>query len=269
MSSEKQYCERCKKQITTVAVFALNSVYHAECLTCDQCRSVIDQSYVEIGGEKLCEKCASEKTVCAKCSKAITGPYLDVRGESYHAKCLTCDDCRSSIESNYTEHNGKRLCDDCAGKKLVCSKCRKVIVGSYIELDQGKLIHIDCMEPEECFKCKKNISYSESNIQALGKSWHQKCFSCTKCGTQLSGTFYSKDSQPFCQSCSTQAMTAGTCISCSRTIRDSPFIRYRENMYHEDCFTCSSCKSRLDPSSFFSFNGSPVCSNCKDKPLKA
>jgi len=55
-------------------------------------------------------------------------------------------------------------------------------------------------DPQPCQICTVPITHS--CISALGRTWHRECFTCKKCGKNLSSTVYFEfDDQPYCDRC--------------------------------------------------------------------
>jgi len=49
------------------------------------------------------------------------------------------------------------------------------------------------------------------------------------------------------------------CAACSKTVYPAERLGAAGKVYHESCFTCSSCKGKLRPADFCSVNGKIFC----------
>jgi uncharacterized CHY-type Zn-finger protein len=108
------------------------------------------------------------------------------------------------------------------------------------------------------------IGATERELRALDRFWHAHCFNCSGCRADLSGSFFSVEGQPYCENCanSKSAATTGSCFNCNRPIASGAYVSYEGRGYHNECFTCSRCRTVLDLSGFYTLNNQPVCGNC-------
>ncbi|GAA5999948.1 uncharacterized protein JCM10292_003551 [Rhodotorula paludigena] len=68
----------------------------------------------------------------------------------------------------------------------------------------------------------------------------------------------------FCRQCFAERFRKGNCKKCKYAVlADTPFVKHGENLWHEDCYTCSYCS---DPSTspVIDFSGNPSCEACFD-----
>ena len=56
-------------------------------------------------------------------------------------------------------------------------------------------------ETTACAKCGATISDEDEFIEALGKTWHNSCFTCSLCEGSLANGFFKRDGNPVCKSC--------------------------------------------------------------------
>uniref|UniRef100_A0A803WGK7 PDZ and LIM domain protein 7 n=1 Tax=Ficedula albicollis TaxID=59894 RepID=A0A803WGK7_FICAL len=159
---------------------ALGHYYHPEEFTCCQCRKVLDEGgFFEEKGSIFCPKCYDTRYApsCAKCKKKITGEVMHALKMTWHVQCFTCNACKTPIRNRafYMEEGFGQL-------PLACWDYEK-------------------MFGTKCRGCDFKIDAGDRFLEALGFSWHDTCFVCAICQTNLEGkTFYSKKDKPLCKS---------------------------------------------------------------------
>ncbi|XP_065590671.1 PDZ and LIM domain protein 7 isoform X2 [Cyrtonyx montezumae] len=170
-------CYKCNKIIRGRYLVALGHYYHPEEFTCCQCRKVLDEGgFFEEKGSVFCPKCYDMRYApsCAKCKKKITGEVMHALKMTWHVQCFTCAACKTPIRNRaFYMEEGQPYCER-DYEKMFGTKCR----GCDFKIDAG-----------------------DRFLEALGFSWHDTCFVCAICQTNLEGkTFYSKKDKPLCKS---------------------------------------------------------------------
>ncbi|XP_035194614.1 PDZ and LIM domain protein 7 isoform X15 [Oxyura jamaicensis] len=170
-------CFKCNKVIRGRYLVALGHYYHPEEFTCCQCRKVLDEGgFFEEKGSIFCPKCYDTRYApsCAKCKKKITGEVMHALKMTWHVQCFTCAACKTPIRNRaFYMEEGQPYCER-DYEKMFGTKCR----GCDFKIDAG-----------------------DRFLEALGFSWHDTCFVCAICQTNLEGkTFYSKKDKPLCKS---------------------------------------------------------------------
>ncbi|XP_033922852.1 PDZ and LIM domain protein 7 [Melopsittacus undulatus] len=170
-------CYKCNKVIRGRYLVALGHYYHPEEFTCCQCRKVLDEGgFFEEKGSIFCPKCYDTRyaPTCAKCKKKITGEVMHALKMTWHVQCFTCAACKTPIRNRaFYMEEGQPYCER-DYEKMFGTKCR----GCDFKIDAG-----------------------DRFLEALGFSWHDTCFVCAICQTNLEGkTFYSKKDKPLCKS---------------------------------------------------------------------
>ncbi|NXJ75645.1 PDLI7 protein, partial [Trogon melanurus] len=170
-------CYKCNKVIRGRYLVALGHYYHPEEFTCCQCRKVLDEGgFFEEKGSIFCPKCYDTRYApsCAKCKKKITGEVMHALKMTWHVQCFTCTACKTPIRNRaFYMEEGQPYCER-DYEKMFGTKCR----GCDFKIDAG-----------------------DRFLEALGFSWHDTCFVCAICQTNLEGkTFYSKKDKPLCKS---------------------------------------------------------------------
>ncbi|XP_063025075.1 PDZ and LIM domain protein 7 isoform X2 [Melospiza melodia melodia] len=170
-------CYKCNKVIRGRYLVALGHYYHPEEFVCCQCRKVLDEGgFFEEKGSIFCPKCYDTRyaPTCAKCKKKITGEVMHALKMTWHVQCFTCNACKTPIRNRaFYMEEGQPYCER-DYEKMFGTKCR----GCDFKIDAG-----------------------DRFLEALGFSWHDTCFVCAICQTNLEGkTFYSKKDKPLCKS---------------------------------------------------------------------
>lgn len=105
---------------------------------------------------------------------------------------------------------------------------------------------------------------------------HCDCFRCYECGNELAGTSYGEDARGhlMCALCMQDAAPAGgamhgpvgeaaadLCAKCGSPITGNQAkVRAMGNTYHEDCFACDACGSRIHTTCYKGDGGKLYCS---------
>ncbi|XP_030314685.1 PDZ and LIM domain protein 7 isoform X5 [Calypte anna] len=176
-SGRTPLCYKCNKVIRGRYLVALGHYYHPEEFICCQCRKVLDEGgFFEEKGSIFCPKCYDTRYApsCAKCKKKITGEVMHALKMTWHVQCFTCAACKTPIRNRaFYMEEGQPYCER-DYEKMFGTKCR----GCDFKIDAG-----------------------DRFLEALGFSWHDTCFVCAICQTNLEGkTFYSKKDKPLCKS---------------------------------------------------------------------
>ncbi|KAM9311076.1 PDZ and LIM domain protein 7-like [Gastrophryne carolinensis] len=169
-------CSQCNKVIRGKYLLALGLYYHPEEFTCSQCKKVVEEGgFFEEKGSIFCPRCYDMRFApnCAKCKKKITGEIMHALKTTWHVQCFTCAFCKTPIRNRaFYMEDGQPYCEK-DYEKMFGTKCR----GCDFKIDAG-----------------------DRFLEALGFSWHDTCFVCAICQTNLEGkTFYSKKDKPLCK----------------------------------------------------------------------
>jgi len=199
----------------------------------------------------------SSDTHCAKCNQSLYGTeFVTAAGKNYHQEHFVCAKCGTRLLGAYYDHHSQVYCPNCAGDLMPCSKCRRGITGHYLILE-GQPFHNECVDRKRCAGCHSVIE--DTVLTALGKTWHTRCFKCIQCNKELGKEFISKDGHGQCVNCADRARPA--CEKCRNPL-SGEFINFQGQSYHQDCFVCSQCRSRLGTSGFFNVHGQLKCQRC-------
>jgi uncharacterized CHY-type Zn-finger protein len=129
---------------------------------------------------------------CTKCSEPLSGTAIEALGTTWHQKCFVCYACDKPFQDNkFINVDNKPYCQPC-GKKAFKAKT------------QPK----ESTANPPCAKCGELCE--KETVEALGQSWHVKCFVCTMCSKAFGGNkFINVDNKPYCEQCGRKAFVSG------------------------------------------------------------
>ncbi|KAM4835762.1 four and a half LIM domains protein 1-like [Thomomys bottae] len=182
-SDESPKCKGCTKVFVSgdQNVEYKGSLWHKNCFICSNCKKVIGtDSFFPKGDDIYCVSCHKAKFSkhCTKCNKPITSGGITYQDKPFHATCFVCINCNKKLaEQHFTAIEDKYYCVDCY-KNFVAKKCA------------------GCKNPITGFgKGTSVVAYE-------GLTWHDYCFSCKKCSTNLaSKRFVLQSEQVYCPDC--------------------------------------------------------------------
>eukprot|EP00835_Amoeboradix_gromovi_P005267 NODE_480_length_7860_cov_0.165958.p1 type:complete len:801 gc:universal NODE_480_length_7860_cov_0.165958:4188-1786(-) len=93
-----------------------------------------------------------------------------------------------------------------------------------------------------CAKCKLPIT--SKYIKAFDQAFHIECFTCVKCGKNVSDRFFHMNQQSFCEQDYFKEKGL-ICTQCNQLIKTS-HVTFNQQKYHLHCFTCAICKAPFD-----------------------
>ncbi|XP_035247421.1 PDZ and LIM domain protein 5-like isoform X1 [Anguilla anguilla] len=169
-------CASCNKLIRGPFLVALGKSWHPEEFDCGHCHtSLVELGFMEEGGCIYCERCYEEffAPACAHCQKKIMGEVINALKQTWHVNCFLCASCKQPIRDNtFHLEDGQPYC----------------------EKDYYSLFATNC------HGCDFAIEPGDKFLEALGWSWHDTCFVCAVCNTDLGGqAFYSKKDKALCK----------------------------------------------------------------------
>ncbi|MBO5345006.1 MAG: hypothetical protein J6A51_03835 [Clostridia bacterium] len=176
----------------------------------------------------------SDPNACAECGRPLQAQRITAIGRNYHPNCFVCRNCKTPIGANpFHAIDNYPYCKQCYLQRFakMCARCGKPIT-------------------DQC-------------LNALGKSYHQACFNCTRCHKPFATpSFFQKDGEPYCEVCYKEAV-AVKCGGCGKPIVGNSLMALG-NKYHPECFVCSVCKAPFPRGQFFNLGGKPVCAEHKN-----
>jgi uncharacterized CHY-type Zn-finger protein len=155
---------------------------------------------------------------CAKCGDPISGTAIEALNNTWHQKCFVCTTCDKPFQdSKFVNVDGKPYCQNC-GRKAFASSVKK-----------GNKPDILVDSNPICGKCGEPCSGDA--VEAIGKSFHSKCFTCEGCDKPFAGKkFLNVENKPYCEQCGKKAFvsrrrkspSSGDLISNSNASAESP-----------------------------------------------
>ncbi|XP_046882301.1 filamin-binding LIM protein 1 [Hypomesus transpacificus] len=193
----REVCGFCRKPValSDPAIDALNRTYHDSCFQCRQCRiPLAGKLYYNNAGIPLCEDCyQTSLELCWVCGEVIKDHVIRALERAYHPACFTCATCSQPIgEQRFAQGEvGEVYCLQDYYRKYApeCSACQQLII------------------PRE----DGTDSYT---VECLGRSFHEDCYRCEVCITQLSPEpndhgCYPLDGKVLCKSCHLTLVQSG------------------------------------------------------------
>jgi len=115
-----------------------------------------------------------QRKLCAKCGQPLSGNVLECNNKEYHASCFKCVDCGSEGVHLLA---GEPYCADCHPDKECCCVCGSSLRGG--------------------------------GLEALGRLYHEKCFTCQRCFNPLpGGKFKEIDNFALCNNCAAEIVNS-------------------------------------------------------------
>ncbi|VBB29780.1 unnamed protein product [Acanthocheilonema viteae] len=187
--------------------------------------------------------------ICELCGKAIL-EEIDVTcalGQLYHQNCFTCDMCGRTLRGKkFYETRGKKYCEE-----------------DYLYSGMHE-------NAERCAACSHLIM--DMVLQALGKSYHPRCFRCEKCKSCLDGVPFALDSEGrvYCTE-DYHRIFAPKCAACLQSIMpnketgETVHVVAINRDYHIECYVCKGCGMQLtdEPEKrCYPLNDQLLCKSC-------
>lgn len=203
-------------------------------------RKALERHAKKVEQERLKQEEAAKEPVelCRKCGKPILDTFVTVEGRQYHETCFTC------------------------------AMCMKPISGSAFVLTLDGPICQRCDEKQaiKCFKCGERIKGKIMKVD--GRSYHEACCTCSRCGGPISDSYFPSDDGIICDKCDEEEYLAGlpVCVVCQQRIEDKHPIVDGKPM-HKACFVCNMCNTPIIGSYYKSEEdrGGYVCEKCHQK----
>ncbi|KNC53105.1 leupaxin [Thecamonas trahens ATCC 50062] len=173
--------------------------------------------------------------VCAGCQMNIFGSVLEAMGSKWHVEHFTCTTCSTQLKTEtFLVKDNRPYCGTCHDRMFL----------------------------DVCAKCSMKIT--DAPIKALNKPWHAACFACADCATVFAdgdGSFVEQDGVAYCDNCFS-ARFGQRCSKCGGVITENAIDAGDGNLYHTECFKCSSCDVSINATgstSFFQVDGNLFC----------
>ena len=163
-----------------------------------------------------------------------------------------CPGCETKIDKSRLQFAGHDWHPEC----FRCSLCRQQFQNQQCVLKDDLVLHQECFQQcfcERCAKCCKLIDPKKS-VQAIGRSFHSKCFTCIRCGDSDSTLemFLTIYGFPYCKNCFNELQdNFPKCLTCKKVIlpthehREFFFRGKKYFVHYPDCIKCTYCPSQL------------------------
>lgn len=222
-------CFICNQEIDGTFYTCGELKYHEKCITCHECGKTNRSDWRECvvypsdDGASInffCPECnVTRAKKCHKCQEPILDGALmvgnnDESKKHYHAKCLVCGHCGANMSKgeDLVYLNGVLTCAKCRKEQSInCHKCKETIMGNYNSIkedsvDSGKLFfHDKCFL---CIYCDTNLNDVDIGGKTENKEVYCKpcylekfCEKCTRCSAALIGAFFRVAGEKICKNC--------------------------------------------------------------------
>ncbi|KAE9552303.1 hypothetical protein FO519_004489 [Halicephalobus sp. NKZ332] len=166
---------------------------------------------------------------CGKCFESVfdNNQVTYALDSLFHDQCFSCFSCKKPLRGRkFYRHGDKNYCEEdyflngLSENSTICSNCERPI--------------------------------TDMVLQALGKSFHPKCFRCHHCSQSLDGVPFAVDgdNKVFCME-DYQNIFSPNCAACHKPIKASndygQIVRVvaMEKEFHIDCYRCEGCGMQL------------------------
>jgi hypothetical protein len=144
-------------------------------------------------------KTTSAKDVSKQAALALLQQAMQSASQAGIDSIGKCSGCAQGISAgaeviNYENkmyHKDHFTCSVCEGSLLFEDK------PAYINSALFCKSHNPLLKKKECAGCEQEIT--DVLVEAMGKTWHKECFSCTSCGIVLTTNFLVFDGMPYCK----------------------------------------------------------------------
>ncbi|XP_029371520.1 PDZ and LIM domain protein 5b isoform X1 [Echeneis naucrates] len=169
-------CTKCNNVIRGPFLVAMGMSWHPEEFNCAHCHSsLVDSGFVEEKGQVYCERCYEQffAPTCSRCNQKILGEVMNALKQTWHVSCFVCTACQLPIRGNMFHMEDGR---------------------PYCEKDYYNLFGTNC------HGCEFPVEAGDKFLEALGVIWHDTCFVCVVCSTNLENQpFFSRNNKPLCK----------------------------------------------------------------------
>ena len=99
-------------------------------------------------------------------------------------------------------------------------------------------------------------------ISALGKVFHEACFTCMHCQVKLDDKFFPVEEEASCKTCY-EAKHSQECDICHQIVLNAGAIVEGKGgkVFHPDCLKCNECSASLQ-GKFFTLEEILICEKC-------
>lgn len=165
--TENNRCMVCTSPIASNSRVARTNygTVHFNCFRCYECNCHLEHSQLYFAPKTKAFYCHADyheifSNKCAHCTTPIEGKGMFALGKHWHVGHFFCSECSNPFDrdADYMTINDLPICSDCYAHKTASN----------------------------CWKCRHKLVGSSQAIEALGRIWCVRCFSCEECD----GPFY-------------------------------------------------------------------------------
>lgn len=266
-----------------------DKMWHLKCFVCHKCSGSLQQGVAEFEGRFYCADCframrtlvqsqaetpaqqiLQEKSSSSRASQASAAAAAAASSGGGGAKpkeAITCHGCKAQVTSGrIVRMLGNVWHVDC----VKCFHCKEKIVGNQMaEVDN---------EPH-CIPCAKKLFEEKQRAQLeqrrQGSSGTaavpsaadtsaavvpRQAIKCSVCNEPVGSEYMELAGEPYCEPCAKMTQKSIQCGGCHKTIDSGvKFKKALQKFWHTSCFSCSQCKSQLDPKNYQTHAGKLVC----------
>jgi hypothetical protein len=240
-------CAACSQFLTTEdGLDAVGKHWHTECFRCVACGSPFrDSPYFEHEDQPYCKKDYLSRygqSVCAGCMNPLVlgDKAVKVAGRVYHLDHYKCDGCGCLLQPDAPcyEREGAPFCSKCNMRLFgTCAGCGLVIATG----EMGKNTPV---------------------ASALGRNWHQACFTCAACSCVFpDGVYFTHADangvlRAYCEA-DYLKLFAPRCAACGKGVENG--LQACGVAWHRECFRCHTCSCSFEEGAYFEVGGKPYC----------
>ena len=258
-------CHKCHEPCTGEVLRVQDRHFHINCFYCSVCNHRLHSGGFYVRGEDY--YCTADYqnmygTKCFVCHKYVEGEVVTALNNTYHKECFRCDTCKDTFSPGTTvTYDGHfYLCQNC----LDLNRSRPGYNHAASDIDtlpptisqnnfETRNSHF--VTPYEgpsrkqdekrvkCYKCHQYINHS-TLVVAMGKLWHQWCFTCLVCQRMMTGKFVARGDDIYCEN--HYFDTFGTrCLTCHKYITGKVLMADKA-CYHYECAVCAYCNQSFN-----------------------
>lgn len=259
-------CHKCHEPCTGEVLRVQDRHFHINCFYCSVCNHRLYSGGFYVRGEEY--YCTADYqsqygTKCFVCHKYVEGEVVTALNNTYHKECFSCDTCKLTFSpgSTVTYDGRSYLCQNCLdlnrstqpGYNHVTSDTDTlpptISQNNYESRNSHFVTPYDGPSRKQdekrvkCYKCHQYINHS-TLVVAMGKLWHQWCFTCLICQRMMTGKFVARGDDIYCEK--HYFDTFGIrCFSCHKFITGKVLVADKA-YYHYECAVCAYCNQSFN-----------------------
>lgn len=171
---------------------------------------------------------------CPKCGKEVYFAEQKLAMKhTWHKMCFRCENCGRSLDAAYTEHEDKAYCKNCYGKLFGPKGVGFGVGAGALSMDTGSSTN----------------KVTRENVPATAQAY---------AAPLSNGGDVKPVSKP-------KYGSTDICPRCSKTVYFAEKVMGAGKIWHKQCFTCHSCKKRMDSTTVTEREDEIYCKSCYGK----